>query len=66
MNCKTAKKKIDFFFLGAGTPTEKREEVLNDVLYKHLTVGSTVRKHNVSCQLCWDYYQGMKQQHCGG
>ena len=66
IGCKAAKEKIDFFFSGAGKRSQQQEEAINDVLYNHLTIGSTIGKHNVSCHPCWDYYQGMKQRHCGG
>jgi len=66
MDCKTAKEKIDFFFSGQEKMSQEQEQALNEVLYKHLTVGTTIRKHNVSCQSCWDYYQGKKRHYCGG
>ena len=71
MSCKIAIKFIDRFFSMPNHSSNEnlqslREDLLNDVLYSHLTVGSKVGKHNVSCQPCWDYYQGMKRRHCGG
>ena len=65
MDCKTARRKIDSYFVDPA-PSKETEEALRDVLYNHLTMGTTVEKHNVSCQTCWDYYEEMKQRYCGG
>jgi len=71
MTCEMAKKMIDEFFAMPSTSSNDnlkalREDLISDVIGSHLTVGSTVGKHNVSCQSCWDYYQSMKRKHCGG
>jgi hypothetical protein len=66
MDCEAARKKIDFFFSTPGVPSRSQETVLDNALYNHMTVGTTVGHHNVSCQSCWDYYQGLKREHCGG
>jgi len=64
--CENAKKDIDFFFSGEGNTTQKQEEALNRALYGHMTLGSIIGEHNISCQACWRYYQEMKRTHCGG
>ena len=63
-SCEDAKKDIDFFF--SGERSLEKEEALNRALYRHMTVGSALKKHNILCQKCWDYYQEMKREHCGG
>ncbi len=62
--CKLAKQDIDFFF-SRPVPNNSKDKALNRAL-EHMTQGTTPEKHNVSCQNCWDYYQKMKQKHCGG
>lgn len=64
--CEDAKKDIDFYFSGGGKTTPEQVEALNRVLYKHMTAGSMPRKHIIACQECWNYYQKMKREHCGG
>jgi len=61
-----AREDIDFFFSGKGKRTFKQGEALNRALYIHMTLGSKPGKHIVVCPKCWDYYQQMKREHCGG
>lgn len=63
--CKDAKEDTDLFF-SKGERSLEKEEALNRALYGHMTVGSTLKKHNVACWECWEYYQKMKKEHCGG
>ncbi|TSC92005.1 MAG: Uncharacterized protein CEN90_120 [Parcubacteria group bacterium Licking1014_17] len=61
MSCKVARRKIKSYF------KERRDEPLDDALYNHMTIGSSVvGKHHVSCKSCWEYYTAMKRKHCGG
>lgn len=62
--CEEAHYDIEFFF-SSPKMDKGREEVLFRAL-EHMTQGTTVEKHNISCQPCWDFYMEMKRQHCGG
>jgi len=62
--CKDAKEDIDLVF--SGKSVQEHIDALDRALDWHMTVGTTVEKHNISCQSCWDYYQEMKRRHCGG
>lgn len=68
-SCEDCRKDIDFFFEGPAwvdyQPSREQEEAQNRAL-GHMTAGSTHGKHNIDCQKCWDYYEGMKRKHCGG
>lgn len=64
--CKTAKKNIDFFFSDPIGSNRKKDRALMVAIFKHMTVGSTLGNHIVSCQKCWDYYKKMKKRYCGG
>ncbi|KKQ46129.1 MAG: hypothetical protein US63_C0006G0006 [Candidatus Moranbacteria bacterium GW2011_GWC2_37_8] len=64
--CRDAKSDIDFHFSHPwqsekGEPPEELFRALH-----HMTKGTTLERHNVSCQKCWDYHEAMKRKHCGG
>jgi len=65
--CKDAIRDIDFYFSGdEGKTTQEQDKALNRALYEHMTLGTVLKKHNIACQKCWDYYQEMKRRYCGG
>ncbi|MBU3923208.1 hypothetical protein KJ684_03195 [Patescibacteria group bacterium] len=65
--CSDTKKDIDFYFFEQEKANTKgKTEALNRAIYRHMTLGSVVGKHNISCQSCWRYYERMKKEHCGG
>ena len=62
--CKDAKKDIDFYFSKTEN-TRKMKKAIQRAI-DHMTQGTTVEKHNISCPECWRYYEQMKRKHCGG
>lgn len=64
--CEDVKKDVDFYFSGKGKTTQKQEEAIKRAIFKHMTVSSTLEKHNIACRKCWNYYQEMKRTYCGG
>jgi len=64
--CKDAKKDIDFYFSGEGKATREQEKAIKRAVFKHMTIGSTIEKHNIACRKCWNYYQRLKRKYCGG
>jgi len=63
--CRDSKADIDFFFSQPGQNKKGVPEELFSAL-NHMAKGTTLERHNVSCQKCWDYYMDMKRKHCGG
>jgi len=64
MDCKQCKSNIDAFF---STPSASEEQLRKmHAALAHMTAGTTVKKHNVSCRPCWDYYQEQQRVHVGG
>ncbi|HCU70834.1 MAG TPA: hypothetical protein DIC35_03745 [Candidatus Moranbacteria bacterium] len=62
--CSDAIKDINTFFEIKEINMEKMEAL--DRMLDHMTKGSTLGHHNISCQPCWDYYTEMKRKKCGG
>lgn len=61
--CEEARIDIDVFFMGVRT---RYGQLAQDRALAHMTAGTTLGHHNISCQPCWDYYMEMKRKHCGG
>lgn len=64
--CAKAKDSMDLLFSTNAMFSKQQKETLNLIIYRHMTVGTTVDKHNISCKSCWDYYDKLKQRYCGG
>ena len=62
--CNDSRRDIDFFF--SKKRGREKQMALNRSLLGHITASSTMRKHNIACQKCWDYCQEKKKRHCGG
>jgi hypothetical protein len=65
--CAECLRDIDAFFRdeAGAAGEEKGTPALNRAL-EHMTRGSTVQSHRVSCRPCWAYYMSQKRAHCGG
>jgi len=62
--CKDAIRDIDFYFSIPWQDENKETEEALQRAIKHMTKGTTLEKHNVSCVKCWNYYHEMKQKYC--
>jgi len=63
--CENAIEDINFFFLRSARTSKEAEAALWRAIH-HMTKGTTLEKHNVSCPKCWAHYEKMKREHCGG
>lgn len=64
--CKDAIRDIDFYFSIPWQDENKETEEALQRAIKHMTKGTTLEQHKVSCIKCWKYYHEMKQTYCGG
>lgn len=64
--CKDARSDIDYFFQYNNIYCGPKATKGLKRAIEHMTQGTTVGHHNISCQPCWDYRMGMKQKYCGG
>lgn len=64
--CKDVIQDIDSYFsVHWQDENEKTKEAFQRAI-EHMTKGTTLEEHNVSCAKCWKHYQEMKRKYCGG
>lgn len=67
LNCDEAKEKIDFFFSSPTVAGIGKEQIQAwQEALQHMTFGTLVGRHKISCLSCWEYYEAKKREYCGG